>query len=135
MSCRALTPPPRCLAHLSTAAADEFSGHLLDILKRVHAEGVAQVRHHAVHFVASAMAHSHFRLWAPQPHSLGLLRSDYMLNRGDGSARSHALLQVELNTISSSFGPLAQKVGDLHRWRRVPARAMHTATRSARNVG
>lgn len=50
-----------------------------------------------------------------QPHSLGLLRSDYMLNRGDSSSRSHALLQVELNTISSSFGPLAQKVGELQR--------------------
>lgn len=39
---------------------------------------------------------------------LGILRSDYMLHRGDTP------LQVELNTIASSFGCLSSKVARMH---------------------
>lgn len=44
---------------------------------------------------------------------LGLFRSDYLLHSTDNGSLS--LRQVEFNTISSSFGPLAGKVSDLHR--------------------
>jgi len=45
---------------------------------------------------------------------LGLHRSDYMLNQEANAPIS--TLQVELNTIASSFGCLSKKVGDLHRY-------------------
>jgi len=62
------------------------------------------------------------RLWRlyeevanPQTLRLGLLRSDYMLDEKDdhheGGARS---LQVEINTIASSFGCLSQTISELH---------------------
>jgi len=60
------------------------------------------------------------RLWrvykeCPNPQSLrlGLLRSDYMLDqkKDDEQARS---LQVEINTIASSFGCLSQTISELH---------------------
>ncbi|KAK1226677.1 Glutathione synthetase [Marasmius sp. AFHP31] len=48
-----------------------------------------------------------------QPLHLGLFRSDYLLHTSpDGS---HSLKQVEFNTISSSFGPLSERVAGLHR--------------------
>jgi glutathione synthase len=43
-----------------------------------------------------------------QEVALGVLRSDYMLHEPGGAMRG--LLQVELNTISSSFGSLGTKV-------------------------
>ena len=42
---------------------------------------------------------------------LGLLRSDYMLDESQSRPR---LRQIELNTISSSFGPLAALVSEMH---------------------
>lgn len=42
---------------------------------------------------------------------LGLLRSDYMLDESQSRPR---LRQIELNTISSSFGPLASLVSEMH---------------------
>ncbi|CAM9459511.1 unnamed protein product [Chrysoparadoxa australica] len=49
-----------------------------------------------------------------QPLALGILRSDYMLHDAkDGS--EPCLLQVELNTIASSFGCLSAKTTSLHR--------------------
>jgi hypothetical protein len=42
---------------------------------------------------------------------LGLHRSDYMLDMATGN-----LLQVELNTISSSFAALGSLVTSLHRY-------------------
>ena len=47
-----------------------------------------------------------------QDLSLGMFRSDYMLNTPDNAPPS--LKQVEFNTISSSFGGLACKVADMH---------------------
>jgi hypothetical protein len=41
---------------------------------------------------------------------LGLHRSDYMLDKATGG-----LLQIELNTISSSFAALGTQVSRLHR--------------------
>lgn len=40
----------------------------------------------------------------------GILRSDYMINN------DHRALQVEINTIASSFGYLSKKVSDYHRY-------------------
>ena len=45
---------------------------------------------------------------------LGLHRSDYMLNVDGNGAQTP--LQVEINTIASSFGCLSKKVGDFHRY-------------------
>jgi hypothetical protein len=56
-----------------------------------------------------------------QPLNLGLFRSDYLLHSPPGSeVRDISLKQVEFNTISSSFGPLATKVSDLHRYACTP---------------
>ncbi|EAU85776.2 glutathione synthase [Coprinopsis cinerea okayama7 len=50
----------------------------------------------------------------PQPLHLGLFRSDYLLHiPGD---QKPSLKQVEFNTISISFGCLAQRVAELHRY-------------------
>lgn len=45
-----------------------------------------------------------------QPVSLGLFRSDYMVNQDD------EVKQVEFNTVSVSFGGLSTKVGQVHRY-------------------
>ena len=45
---------------------------------------------------------------------LGLHRSDYMINVDENGTETP--LQVEINTIASSFGCLSKKVGDLHRF-------------------
>ncbi|TFK27692.1 glutathione synthase [Coprinopsis marcescibilis] len=50
----------------------------------------------------------------PQPHHLGLFRSDYLLHAPEGQQPS--IKQVEFNTISISFGCLAQRVAELHRF-------------------
>ena len=49
------------------------------------------------------------------PFSLGLFRSDYMVHRPAPEDASR-LLQVEFNTIASSFGGLASRVSELHRF-------------------
>jgi hypothetical protein len=45
---------------------------------------------------------------------LGIHRSDYMINVDANG--NETPLQVEINTIASSFGCLSKKVGDLHRF-------------------
>lgn len=51
---------------------------------------------------------------------LGLFRSDYLLHTGldaeNASSSSLTIKQVELNTISSSFGPLCARVSEMHRY-------------------
>jgi len=55
--------------------------------------------------------------------ALGIHRSDYMLNNAapsssssySSSSSTQVPLQIEINTIASSFGCLSKKVGDLHR--------------------
>jgi len=44
-----------------------------------------------------------------QPMMLGILRSDYMVD-----ATTRHLLQVELNTIASSFGSLSSRISEMH---------------------
>lgn len=44
---------------------------------------------------------------------LGLFRSDYLIH---ATAQPPAIKQVEFNTISSSFGALASRVSELHRY-------------------
>jgi len=70
------------------AANDEFTKNLLKIFNTVHADG-----------------------GPVQPIYLGLIRSDYMIQEATGQP-----LQVELNTISSSFGGLSTKVSELHKY-------------------
>ena len=63
----------------NTAESDPFTGRLLAMYKEVLGSGAEL-----------------------QPFALGVLRSDYMLNCKQGDAR--LLMQVEINTIASSFG-------------------------------
>ncbi len=49
-----------------------------------------------------------------QTLSLALVRSDYMLQTH--TDKSHALRQIEINTISSAFAALSSRVTDLHRY-------------------
>lgn len=70
---------------------DQFQERLWKIWRKVDEEGVVQALH------------------------LGLLRSDYLLH-ADEADTSLGIRQVELNTISSSFGPLCSKVSDMHRY-------------------
>ncbi len=72
------------------ADGDDFTRRLLDLCARVQREG------------------------ATQPARLALLRSDYMLHEPDGASGPSRLLQVELNTIASSFGALGSKACELH---------------------
>lgn len=82
------------------AKVDDFISQLFEIWKRTQAEG------------------------SVQPYSLGLFRSDYMLHQPPHhSDSSHddfdavpKVQQVEFNTIASSFGGLATKVSELHRF-------------------
>jgi glutathione synthase len=70
-------------------ASDEFTAQLLRISKAVNSrEGGLR-----------------------QKVALGIHRSDYMLNKTDGN-----MLQVELNTIASSFGALSTRISKLHRF-------------------
>lgn len=65
---------------------DEFTARLVKICRAVEEQGVVQRTY------------------------LGINRSDYMFNKGE------ELLQVELNTIASSFGCLSARVARLHRF-------------------
>ncbi|KAF9450553.1 hypothetical protein P691DRAFT_788998 [Macrolepiota fuliginosa MF-IS2] len=69
---------------------DEFIGQLWRGWKTLRDEGIDQSLH------------------------LGLFRSDYLLHSPAG--QEPLLKQVEFNTISSSFGPLSQRVSELHRY-------------------
>ncbi|EOD22341.1 glutathione synthetase [Emiliania huxleyi CCMP1516] len=68
----------------SVVKQDAFTGRLLQLSESVHAEGPTQ------------------------PLQLGIYRSDYMMSR------DKLLRQVELNTISSSFGSLSGKLSAMH---------------------
>jgi len=69
-------------------ASDPFTGRLLQLSEKVHAEGVAQ------------------------PWQLGIYRSDYMIHQPAQDAPR--LMQVELNTIAASFGSLSRKISQMH---------------------
>ena len=74
-------------------AEDAFTGRLLELSKLVQQEGVQQQTY------------------------LGIHRSDYMLHepQTDVPSDSQRLLQVELNTIASSFGCISTLVSGMHR--------------------
>ncbi|KAG0243011.1 hypothetical protein BGX31_011327 [Mortierella sp. GBA43] len=77
----------------SLSSVDEFVKRLYDLYLIVKEEGIAQ------------------------PASLGLHRSDYIIHLNPGQDFSEAKIkQVELNTISASFGCLSSLTGDLHRY-------------------
>ncbi|XP_059485491.1 glutathione synthetase-like isoform X2 [Neocloeon triangulifer] len=71
----------------STITVDQFTKKLFEIYETVRSEGIAQ------------------------PTSLGLLRSDYLLNCDSGTVK-----QVEINTIASSFGGISTHLGHFHRY-------------------
>jgi hypothetical protein len=73
----------------TVAIVDDFQRGLWQIWKTVSEEGIAQ------------------------PLALGLFRSDYLLHALAGEMQ---IKQVEFNTIAASFGPLASRVTDLHRY-------------------
>jgi glutathione synthase len=78
----------------ATLASDPFTGRLARLLCDARASG-GEV----------------------QPLHLGIHRSDYMLDepaRADGGFAAPRLLQIELNTIASSFGCLSARVSELH---------------------
>jgi hypothetical protein len=79
---------PRC----SACEGDPFTAKLLELLQLVNNEGVRQ------------------------PLSLGVLRSDYMIDEGpDASSPSApALRQIELNTVSCSFAALSSRLTLAH---------------------
>ncbi|CAO1624172.1 unnamed protein product [Parajaminaea phylloscopi] len=74
----------------NVAQVDEFQRGLWEVYKSVREQGKR-----------------------PKWH-LGLFRSDYLMH-ADPSSSAVGIRQVEFNTISSSFGPLCAKVGQLHR--------------------
>lgn len=76
----------------STGEADTFTGRLLGIMETVLSEGVRQ------------------------PLTLGIHRSDYMIDRGADARGSPQLRQIEINTISSSFAALSARVTEVHRY-------------------
>lgn len=74
----------------SVIIKDEFTRRLVDICQQVEAQGIIQKSY------------------------LGIHRSDYMLH--DSSGRPPELLQVEMNTIASSFGCLSSIVCQMHQF-------------------
>ena len=76
---------------LSVANSDAFTKRLLDIYSTLPLSVIKDTVH------------------------MGLHRSDYMLNV-DANSGEEQPLQVEMNTIASSFGCLSKKVGDFHRF-------------------
>ncbi|CAF91535.1 unnamed protein product, partial [Tetraodon nigroviridis] len=74
----------------STVGVDAFTARLFKIHQQVLEEGTAQ------------------------PVVLGLNRSDYMLDQK--SSGPPAVKQVEINTFAASFGGLASRMPDVHRW-------------------
>ncbi|KAF9382550.1 hypothetical protein CPC16_009300 [Podila verticillata] len=77
----------------SLSHVDDFVKRLYDMYITVKKEGIAQ------------------------PASLGIHRSDYIIHLNPGQDFSEAAIkQVELNTISVSFGSLSSLTADLHRY-------------------
>lgn len=75
----------------AVAKVDDFQRRLYEIWLRVREEGVVQNAH------------------------LGLFRSDYLMHAEEASGELE-LKQVEINTISSSFGPLCVQASGMHRY-------------------
>ncbi|KDO25173.1 glutathione synthetase [Saprolegnia parasitica CBS 223.65] len=74
----------------SVLAEDPFTRRLVELSKKVQAQGRAQ------------------------PASLGIFRSDYMLHDDPRDASAAKILQVELNTISASFASMSSMATELH---------------------
>ena len=97
----------------TTAESDDFTKRLLKLCAKVQAEGKTQ----------SAR--------------LAILRSDYMLHAPEEGVQAPQLMQVELNTIASSFGGLSQRVAAMHaqlaqRWPSVRRHAWEAAGKPGR---
>ncbi|KAL4157584.1 hypothetical protein PRNP1_006601 [Phytophthora ramorum] len=81
----------------SVVEEDKFTGRLLQLSRQVQDEGVQQKAY------------------------LGIHRSDYMLHepQADVAGDAQRLLQVELNTIASSFACISSLVSGMHRAQRI----------------
>ncbi|KAL4173149.1 hypothetical protein KRP22_008303 [Phytophthora ramorum] len=81
----------------SVVEEDKFTGRLLQLSRQVQDEGVQQKAY------------------------LGIHRSDYMLHELQAGVAGDAqrLLQVELNTIASSFACISSLVSGMHRAQRI----------------
>ncbi|EFA06494.1 Glutathione synthetase-like Protein [Tribolium castaneum] len=122
-----------------TIKVDEFTGNLFRIYETVHSEGLTQFGYGSVRFdVGGIVQKAHADLGAlllleaggvqhdrvgfrlagavfrghPERASLGLLRSDYMVN----SASTDKIKQVEINTIASSFAGIGTNITVFHRY-------------------
>ena len=73
----------------STAKSDYFTGKLMNIMKETQLSGIKQKCYFGIH------------------------RSDYMLHESN-ECESEGFLQVELNTIASSFGALSSKLAEMY---------------------
>lgn len=91
----------RVVGH-AVARVDDFQRRLYDIYRRTTG-GTGQARDEG------SSQGSRARI------QLGLFRSDYLIHSDARTGAQH-LKQVEFNTISSSFGALASKVSDMHRF-------------------
>lgn len=89
----------------STIRVDEFTARLFKIYDTVTKEGLAQVYKNTI-FVTSVIT----LLLRLQKISLGLIRSDYLLDSSDKKAK-----QVEINMIASSFGALTTHLPEWHK--------------------
>lgn len=76
--------------NLSVIQVDDFTRRLWQIYEKVHEEGVTQ------------------------PISLGIFRNDYMLD-ANKHEKMTSLSQIEINTISCSFGAATSQITRLHR--------------------
>lgn len=88
---------PKWLLHTldQTVASDPFTNRLMDIFKTVHCSDSGR------------------NVQLSSQWCLGIHRSDYMLHEQEGDDRN--ILQVELNTIASSFGSLSTKVARMQK--------------------
>ncbi|CAG0912678.1 unnamed protein product [Notodromas monacha] len=103
------------MALQSTIEVDTFTAKLFRIYETVREEGIAQNK--SAFCVCSEVPDLEFF----QDAMLGILRSDYMMNRikESGSLVSDACpkpVQIEVNTISSSFCTLSSIICDTHRF-------------------
>ncbi|KAJ7374658.1 hypothetical protein OS493_004999 [Desmophyllum pertusum] len=73
-----------------TIEVDTFTAKIFEIYEKTRKEGLSQ------------------------PISLGIFRSDYMLDGTDEEPENLAIKQVEINTIASSFGGLSPQMRGLH---------------------
>jgi hypothetical protein len=98
-----------------TAENDHFTGKLVEIFKQVNDEGVKQQLRLGTKYGRN-LASANYKLnivYLFIRLIKGINRSDYMQHDVTGDHRS--LLQVEINTIASSFASLSTRIYEMYR--------------------